>query len=35
MIYRVLGIDPQATIPDHIGRPVHVLDDREPITELV
>jgi uncharacterized protein (DUF1501 family) len=34
-LYRVLGIDPQTTIPDHTGRPMYVLDDREPIAELL
>jgi hypothetical protein len=34
-LYRVLGIDPQMTIPDLSGRPVYVLDDREPIAELL
>jgi hypothetical protein len=33
-IYRVLGIDPQTTALDFTGRPVYLLDDREPITEL-
>ena len=28
-------IDPQTTIPDHSGRPMYLLDDREPITELL
>jgi hypothetical protein len=34
-LYRVLGIDPETTIPDHNGRPVYLLDEREPIAELV
>lgn len=34
-VYRVLGIDPATTIPDHSGRPQYLLDDREPIAELV
>lgn len=33
-LYRHLGIDPAATIPDHNGRPMHVLDDRDPVAEL-
>jgi hypothetical protein len=33
-VYRHLGIDPSVTIPDHTGRPMHVLDDREPVREL-
>ncbi|MBL8793126.1 MAG: DUF1501 domain-containing protein [Planctomycetia bacterium] len=34
-LYHVLGIDPAQTVPDHNGRPVHLLDEREPIAELV
>lgn len=34
-LYHVLGIDPSATIPDHNGRPQYLLDDREPIKELI
>jgi hypothetical protein len=34
-LYRVLGIDPQTTLPDHTGRPMYLLDDREPIAELL
>lgn len=34
-IYRHLGIDPGTTIPDHDGRPRHLLDVRDPIAELV
>ena len=33
--YRHLGIDPARTIPDFDGRPMHVLDDREPVRELM
>jgi len=33
-LYRFLGIDPATTLPDHNGRPMHLLDDREPISEL-
>ncbi len=33
-LYRYLGIDPATTIPDHARRPMHVLDDREPVREL-
>jgi hypothetical protein len=33
-LYRHLGIDPAVTIPDHAGRPMHVLDDREVVREL-
>ena len=31
----VLGIDPSATIPDHNGRPQYLLDDRDPVRELI
>jgi hypothetical protein len=34
-LYHVLGIDPLTTIPDLTGRPVYVLDEREPIAELL
>jgi len=34
-IYHVLGIDPASTFPDFQGRPVYLLDDREPVKELV
>jgi hypothetical protein len=34
-LYHVLGIDPSATIPDHGGRPQYVLDDPQPVKELV
>jgi hypothetical protein len=34
-LYHVLGIDPAATIPDHNGRPQYVLDDRDPVKELI
>jgi len=34
-LYHVLGIDPAATLPDHSGRPIYLLDEREPIAELV
>jgi uncharacterized protein (DUF1501 family) len=33
-LYHHLGIDPATTIPDHNGRPMHVLDDRNPVQEL-
>ena len=33
-IYRTVGIDPAHTFPDGFGRPVHVLEEREPVTEL-
>jgi hypothetical protein len=34
-LYHVLGIDPSATLPDHNGRPQYLLDDREPVKELI
>jgi hypothetical protein len=34
-LYAVLGIDTAQTFPDHAGRPQYVLDDREPIAELL
>jgi hypothetical protein len=34
-LYHVLGIDPATTLPDLTGRPQYLLDDREPIAELV
>jgi hypothetical protein len=34
-LYRHLGIDPSTTLPDHAGRPIYLLDDREPIAELI
>jgi hypothetical protein len=35
-LYReVFGIDPATTLPDHSGRPVYLLDEREPIRELL
>lgn len=34
-LYHVLGIDPATTIPDHNGRPMYLLDEREPIRELI
>jgi hypothetical protein len=34
-IYHAIGIDPARTLPDTIGRPRYILDDREPIRELI
>ncbi len=34
-LYRVLGIDPETTLPDHNGRPRFLLDDPRPVDELV
>jgi hypothetical protein len=34
-LYNNLGIDPATAVPDRGGRPMPVLDDREPIRELI
>jgi hypothetical protein len=34
-LYHVLGINPSETFPDHSGRPRFLLDDQDPIAELV
>ena len=34
-IYHVLGIDPALAFPDYQGRPVHLVDDRQKIRELI
>lgn len=34
-VYRVLGIDPAITLPDHQGRPQYLLHEREPVQELI
>jgi len=34
-LYHVLGIDPSATILDHNGRPQFLLDDRDPVKDLI
>lgn len=34
-LYRHLGLDPALTIPDHNDRPMHLLDDREVVQELI
>lgn len=34
-IYRAIGIDPSQTFPNGSGRPMYILDDREPISELL
>jgi len=34
-IYQALGIDPTQTFPNGNGRPMYILDDREPVTELL
>jgi len=33
--YHVLGIDPSITIPDFNGRPQYVLNERDPVQELI
>src|SRR5262249_1810896 len=34
-IYGAMGIDPSQTFPNQSGRPMYILDDREPVSELV
>ena len=34
-VYHVLGIDPRQTFKDHTGRPIAILDEGEPIAELI
>ena len=34
-LYRHLGIDPATTVPDLTGRPMYLLDERDPIAELI
>ncbi|MBI3821184.1 MAG: DUF1501 domain-containing protein [Planctomycetes bacterium] len=34
-IYRAMGIDPAMTFPNQSGRPMYILDDREPLNELL
>jgi hypothetical protein len=34
-LYQALGIDPSMTFPSGSGRPMYVLDDREPVRELL
>ena len=34
-LYHNLGIDPSLTIPNHAGRPMYLLDQREPIREVL
>jgi uncharacterized protein (DUF1501 family) len=34
-LYRAMGIDPATTFTNGAGRPVHIVDDREPVRELV
>jgi len=34
-LYHTLGIDPARTFPNGSGRPMYILDDRSPVTELL
>jgi uncharacterized protein (DUF1501 family) len=34
-VYRSLGIDPATTFPNGNGRPMYLVDDREPVAELL
>src|SRR4029077_18667151 len=34
-IYRAMGIDPAQTFINGFGRPMHILDDRTPVAELI
>ncbi len=34
-LYRAMGIDPAMTFPNQSGRPMHLLDHREPVSELL
>ena len=34
-IYRTIGIDPAMTFPNGNGRPMYILDDRDPVKELL
>ncbi len=34
-LYQHLGIDPALTIPDNNGRPMYLLDERDPVPGLV
>jgi Protein of unknown function (DUF1501) len=34
-MYHVLGIDPSTAFSDHDGRPLPILDDREPVRDLL
>ena len=34
-LYRAIGIDPAMTFPNNTGSPVPILDDREPISQLI
>jgi uncharacterized protein (DUF1501 family) len=34
-MYQALGIDPSQTFPNGSGRPMYILDDRDPVSELL
>jgi len=34
-LYRAIGIDPAQTFVNGTGRPIHIVDDREPVRELL
>ena len=34
-LYHSLGIDLETTLTDPTGRPIYLLDDRQPVAELV
>jgi hypothetical protein len=34
-IYQAMGIDPSYTFMNGAGRPMYILDDRSPVTELL
>lgn len=34
-LYQAIGIDPSRTFTNGSGRPMHILDDREPVRELI
>jgi hypothetical protein len=34
-LYRAVGIDPSMTFPNGAGRPMYILDEREPVRELI
>jgi hypothetical protein len=34
-LYHALGIDPSRTFPNGSGRPMYILDERDPVTELL
>jgi hypothetical protein len=34
-LYQAMGIDPSQTFPNGNGRPMYILDDREPVVELL